>query len=156
MKTALIGGGYRGKSLLKLMREIPFFEVSAVADPGLGESPSGDAYCAADAALFAGLQVYSDGPDDYRRMLAEERPELVFICSPFDCHIPQALDCLKAGCHVALEIRGGRQLDEYRPLMDFPGKVFPLENIIFRRDILAVREMVRAGLFGEIVSLRGG
>ena len=40
--------------------------------------------------------------------------------------------------------------------MGFPGKVFPLENIIFRRDILAVREMVRAGLFGEIVSMRGG
>ena len=156
MKTALIGGGYRGKSLLKLMREIPFFELSAVADPGLGECPSGDACCAADAALFAGLQVYSDGPDDYRRMLAEERPELVFICSPFDCHIPQALDCLKAGCHVALEIRGGRQLGEYQSLLGFPGKVFPLENIIFRRDILAVREMVRAGLFGEIVSLRGG
>lgn len=153
MKTALIGGGYRGKSLLKLMREIPFFEVSAVVDPGLGECPSGDA-CGSD--LFAGLRVYSDGPDDYHRMLAEERPELVFICSPFDCHIPQALDCLKAGCHVALEIRGGHELGEYQPLMGFPGKVFPLENIIFRRDILAVREMVRAGLFGEIVSMRGG
>ena len=144
MKTVLIGGGYRGKGLLKLMREIPFFEVVAVADPRLG---SGD---------FAGLRVYSDSPDDYRRMLAEERPELVFICSPWDCHIPQALDCLKAGCHVALEIRGGSELGEYEPLMAFPGKVFPLENLIFRRDILAVREMVRAGLFGEIVSLRGG
>lgn len=105
---------------------------------------------------FEGLRLYSDGPDDYRRMLAEERPELVFICSPWDSHIPQALDCLKAGCHVALEIRGGRQLGEYQPLMDFPGKVFPLENLIFRRDILAIREMVKAGLFGEIVSLRGG
>jgi predicted dehydrogenase len=135
---------------------MPFFDVVAVADPVLGEGLSGDANCAAGAALFAGLRVYSSGAGDYRRMLADEHPELVFICSPFDCHIPQALDCLKAGCHVALEIRGGRQLGEYQPLMGFPGKVFPLENIIFRRDILAVREMVRAGLFGEIVSLRGG
>ena len=148
MKTVLIGAGYRGKALLGLLRGLPFFEVSAVADPRLGG--------AAPADPFAGLRVYSDGPDDYRRMLAEERPELVFICSPWDSHIPQALDCLKAGCHVALEIRGGRQLGEYQPLMGFPGKVFPLENMLFRRDILAVREMVRAGLFGEIVSLRGG
>ena len=144
MKTVLIGAGYRGRALAGLLRGMSFFELTAVADPRLG---SGD---------FAGLRVYSDSPDDYRRMLAEERPELVFICSPWDCHIPQALDCLKAGCHVALEIRGGRELGEYEPLMAFPGKVFPLENLIFRRDILAVREMVRAGLFGEIVSLRGG
>ena len=156
MKTAIIGAGYRGRTLLGLLRGMPFFDVVAVADPVLGEGLSGDANCAAGATLFAGLRVYSDGADDYRRMLADEHPELVFICSPFDCHIPQALDCLKAGCHVALEIRGGRQLGEYQPLMGFPGKVFPLENIIFRRDILAVREMVRAGLFGEIVSMRGG
>ena len=157
MKTAIIGAGYRGRTLLGLLRGMPFFDVVAVADPVLGEGLSGDANCAAGAALFAGLRVYSSGAGDYRRMLADEHPELVFICSPFDCHIPQALDCLKAGCHVALEIRGGRQLGEYQPLMaGFPGKVFPLENIIFRRDILAVREMVRAGLFGEIVSLRGG
>lgn len=157
MKTAIIGAGYRGRTLLGLLRGMPFFDVVAVADPVLGEVLSGDANCAAGAALFAGLRVYSSGADDYRRMLVDEHPELVFICSPFDCHIPQALDCLKAGCHVALEIRGGRQLGEYQPLMaGFPGKVFPLENIIFRRDILAVREMVRAGLFGEIVSLRGG
>ncbi len=157
MNTAIIGAGYRGRTLLGLLRGMPFFDVVAVADPVLGEGLSGDANCAAGAALFAGLRVYSSGAGDYRRMLADEHPELVFICSPFDCHIPQALDCLKAGCHVALEIRGGRQLGEYQPLMaGFPGKVFPLENIIFRRDILAVREMVRAGLFGEIVSLRGG
>lgn len=150
MKTAIIGAGYRGRTLLGLLRGMPFFDVLAVADPRLGEIPSGD------ADVFAGLRLYSDGPDDYRRMLAEERPELVFICSPWNCHIPQALDCMKAGCHVSLEIRGGCELGEYQPLMGFPGKVFPLENIIFRRDILAVREMVRAGLFGEIVSMRGG
>ena len=195
MKTVLIGAGYRGRALAGLLRGMPFFELTAVADPLLGGSPvagstvggspvkncqnrqtppafgvGGPSKSAENAGApsktgaeatspanpFAGLRVYSNGPDDYRRMLAEERPELVFICSPWDCHIPQALDCLKAGCHVALEIRGGRELGEYEPLMAFHGKVFPLENLIFRRDILAVREMVRAGLFGEIVSLRGG
>lgn len=182
MKTAIIGAGYRGRTLLGLLRGMPFFELIAAADPRFAGSPvknsqkrqtpqafgeGGPSKSAENAGApsmagtwtadpFEGLRLYSDGPDDYRRMLAEERPELVFICSPWNCHIPQALDCLKAGCHVALEIRGGHELGEYQPLMGFPGKVFPLENIIFRRDILAVREMVRAGLFGEIVSMRGG
>lgn len=144
MKTVLIGGGYRGRALLKLMKEIPFFEPVALADPRVS------------AADFPGLKVYSDGPGDYRRMLSECRPELVFICSPWHCHIPQAADCLKAGCNVALEIRGGLHEGEYEPLMGLPGKVFPLENLIFRRDILAVREMAKAGLFGEIVYMKGG
>ena len=182
MKTAIIGAGYRGRTLLGLLRGMPFFELVAAADPRFAGSPvkngqkrqtpqafgeGGPSKSAENAGApsmagtwtadpFEGLRLYSDGPEDYRRMLAEERPELVFICSPWNCHIPQALDCLKAGCHVAMEIRGGRELGEYQPLMGFPGKVFPLENIIFRRDILAVREMVRAGLFGEIVSMRGG
>lgn len=144
MKTAIIGGGYRGRYLLELMKGIPFFEPVALADPK------------ASAAVFQGLRLYADGPDDYRRMLSEMQPELVFICSPWNCHIPQATDCLKAGCNVALEIRGGMEEGEYEPLMSLPGKVFPMENLIFRRDILAVREMVRKGLFGEIVYMKGG
>jgi len=144
MRTALIGGGYRGRTLLRLMEAIPFYEPVAVADPG------------AEAEDFPSLAVYSRGPEDYLRMLREEKPELAVICSPWDCHIPQAVGCLKAGCHVALEIRGGAREGEYAPLADFPGRVFPLENIIFRRDILAVREMVRAGLFGELVRMQGG
>lgn len=144
MRTALIGAGYRGRTLLRLMKEIPFYEPLAVADPG------------AKAGDFPGLKVYADGPEDYRRMLREEKPELTFICSPWDFHIPQALECLKAGSHAALEIRGGSKEGEYDPLKACPGRVFPLENIIFRKDILAVREMVRAGLFGELVRMQGG
>ena len=144
MKTVLIGGGYRGKGLLALMEGIPFYEPVAVADPRATEED------------FPGLKIYSDGPEDYRCMLAELRPELAVICSPWDCHIPQAAACLDAGCKVALEIRGGSEQGEYQPLLDRGGKVFPMENLIFSRDILAVREMVRAGLFGQIVHMRGG
>lgn len=152
MKTVLIGAGYRGKGLLGLMKEIPFFELAAVADPYLAKSGA----LANQAGLFDGLAVYSDGPDDYLRMLKEQQPELAVICSPWDCHIPQAEACLKAGCNVALEIRGGKELGEYDPLKDLPGKVFPMENLIFRRDILAVHEMARKGLFGELVFMKGG
>ncbi|MCR5561359.1 MAG: gfo/Idh/MocA family oxidoreductase [Bacteroidales bacterium] len=165
MKTVLIGGGYRGKALLKLMRAIPFFEPVAVADPGLGSPgvPGGNPGAvsgsnpgaSSDTDCFAGLKIYSDGPEDYRRMLAELKPELAVICSPWHCHIPQAAACLDAGCKVALEIRGGLEEGEYQPLIDRGGKVFPMENIIFRRDLLAVREMVRKGLFGEIVYMKG-
>ncbi len=31
-----------------------------------------------------------------------------------------------------------------------------LENVCYRRDVMAVLQMVRAGLFGELVHLQGG
>lgn len=153
MKTVIIGAGYRGKALLRLVQSIPFFEVAAIADPGLKDG-AGD--------IPEGIAVYSKGPEDYRRMLSEQRPGLAVICSPWACHIPQAEACLEAGCNVAVEIRGGKAQGEYGPvkaLLAGKGrglKVFPMENLIFRRDIMAVREMARAGLFGEIVYMEGG
>ena len=34
VRTAFIGVGYRGKQLFRLLQNIPFFQVQAVADPG--------------------------------------------------------------------------------------------------------------------------
>lgn len=148
IKTAFIGMGYRGRQLLRLLRACPAFEVVAVADPCVGEVDMPDVSC------------YSDGEDDYLRMLDRHRPELVFVTSPWQLHVPHALQCVERGCHVALEIKGGLFLDEYLPLMELAERkgcrVYPLENTLFRRDILALCNMVEAGVFGEIVHMRGG
>ncbi len=149
IKTACIGLGYRGKQLLALLCRIPFFRVTAVADPGLDKS-----------ALPPGVKGYDRGAEDYMRMLEEEHPELVVVASPWAFHVQHALDCLKAGCHVALEIKGGLAEGEYAPLSALVRQtglqLFPLENTLFRRDILAVHNMVQAGVLGEVVHMRGG
>ena len=38
VRTAFIGVGYRGKQLFRLLQNIPFFQVQAVADPGVKSS----------------------------------------------------------------------------------------------------------------------
>ena len=35
VSVAFIGMGYRGKQLFRLLRNIPFFQILAVADPGV-------------------------------------------------------------------------------------------------------------------------
>ena len=147
LKIAYIGMGYRGKQLLALTRHIPYFQVTAIADPEAHEEDYG-------------VPCYNRGGDDYQRMIATHAPQLVFIASPWQLHVPHALYCLKAGCHVALEIKGGLSLHEYQPLIeqaDVCGKeVFPLENTLFRQEVLAMYNRVREGVLGEIVHLRGG
>lgn len=148
IKTAFIGVGYRGRQLLRLLQACPAFEVVAAADPCIGGDDMPEIAC------------YGDGDDDYLNMLDRHRPELVFVTSPWQFHLPHALHCVERGCHVALEIKGGLHLGEYRSLMELASRkrcrVYPLENTLFRRDILALCNMAEAGVFGEIVYMRGG
>lgn len=148
IKTAFIGAGYRGKQLLRLVRSIPCFEVVAAADPGIGQ------------AELPGVVCYNHGEEDYLNMLSRHRPDLVFVTSPWQCHVSHAMQCVEHRCRVALEIKGGLCVGEYEPLLRTAAekgcRVYPLENTLFRREILAVRNMVDAGLLGEIVYMRGG
>lgn len=148
IEVAFIGVGYRGRQLLRLLQQLPAFRVVALADPG------------AEAADFPGISCYNRGEDDYLNMLAEHAPELVFVASPWQCHVPHALQCVERGCQVALEIKGGLYIDEYQPLIELARqrgcRVYPLENTLFMRENLSVCNMVAAGLLGEVVYMRGG
>ena len=148
IKTAFIGVGYRGMQLFRLLRCISGFRVVAVADPALTDIGMPDVCC------------YNSGEDDYLNMLDEQHLDLVFVASPWQCHVQHALHCVEHGADVALEIKGGLYLDEYRPLIECARragrKVYPLENTLFMRENLSVYTLVRAGLLGEIVYMRGG
>lgn len=149
IRTALIGMGYRGRQLLSLMHCIPAFHCVAVADP-----------CLQEKTLPFPLALYDRGPDDYRRLLREQRPQLVVVASPWNFHVEHALACVEAGCHVAIEVKGGLAEGEYDSLIRLARRrgvqVFPLENALFMREVLSVYTMVQAGLFGNLVYLRGG
>lgn len=148
IKTAFIGLGYRGRQLYGLLQHIRGFRIVAFADPGVEED------------TVAGIPCYQRGEEDYRRMLAEQKPQLVFVASPWHCHVRHALHCMECGADVALEIKGGLYIDEYRPLIACAARtgrrIYPLENTLFMRENLAIYNMVQAGLLGEIVYMRGG
>ena len=148
IKTVLIGAGYRGQRLLRLMQGIEAYNVTAVFDP---------------AAVFhtdGMLEVYTEGPEDYKRMIAVQHPELVVIASPWHFHVEQALYALEQGCHVAMEIKGGVCLGEYDPLIEVASRkglrIYPLENAVFTRENMAMLQLVQAGVLGQLVALRGG
>lgn len=148
IKTVLIGAGYRGQRLLRLMQGIEAYNVTAVFDP---------------AAVFhtdGMLEVYTEGPEDYKRMIAVQHPELVVIASPWHFHVEQALYALEQGCHVAMEIKGGFCLGEYDLLIEVASRkglrIYPLENAVFTRENMAMLQLVRAGVLGQLVALRGG
>lgn len=91
LTAAIIGAGRRGKAHGAAARAIPGVRVAAVCDVdedrahGLAEELEGQPYT------------------DWRRMLDQARPDLVYVTSPPRLHAGQTIASLEAGAHVVLE-----------------------------------------------------
>lgn len=105
-------------------------------------------------------QVFSGDPMSYKEMLSTCSLDLVLICTPWALHHQQILDALNAGVHVAVEVKGAMSVEECCELVqasERTGKqVIPLENTCYLQSTLAIKNMVRLGLFGELVYLQAG
>ncbi|NDV46608.1 gfo/Idh/MocA family oxidoreductase [Paludibacter sp. 221] len=157
IRTAFIGLGYRGASLLKLVDKIDAYHVVAIAEPN-PLALSNLKHCLSDDAPL--LEIYSDGEEAYVDMLENEKVDLVFISSPWQFHYAQATEALSAGCNVALEVKGSLFEGEYQRLQQLAErnrlKIYPLENTVFMRNVMAIGRMVEEDVFGEIIFAQGG
>src|SRR3546814_9727799 len=93
-------------------------------------------------------------------MLAKARLDGVIIATPVEWHAPRAIEAMKARVPVGCEVVAGITLDDHwnvlRTQLATGTPYMLLENVCYRRDVLAVLNMARQGLFGEIVHLEGG
>ena len=99
--------------------------------------------------------VYSKNADDYKRMLARDDLDAVIISTPWDLHARMAVDSMRAGKFTGVETPIALTVDECWEVVKAHESTgvacMMFENWAFRRDNLAVLNMIRAGLFGRIV-----
>ena len=95
----------------------------------------------------------------YERMLDEAKLDAVFIATPMDLHVPQSIAALERGLHVLCEVPAGVSLEQCRQLTQAAAAskaVYAMaENRVFDRANVLVRELVHAGLFGEVYYAEG-
>ena len=158
LRLGFIATGLRGQNHLELMLQRSDVEIVALADPQAHMMAS-----ALDMVAKAGRKapkVYGNGPEDYRRMLEKERLDAVFVSSPWEWHRDQGVAALNAGVAVAMEVGGAVSLQECWDLVEASERtrtpLMALENVCYRRDVMAVLHMVRQGMFGELVHGQGG
>ena len=103
---------------------------------------------------------YTGGLDAYKKLLDRKDIDAVIIATPWQYHHPQAIDAMKAGKYVGCEVIAGLTVDEHWDIVKTSEKTgipyMTLENVCYRRDVMAILNMVRQGLFGEIIHLEGG
>src|SRR5689334_19938464 len=158
VKVGIIGVGLRGQSHLDMLLRRDDVTVTAFADPDKDMLAS-----ALKMVKDAGKPepaVFSNGNEDYLNLVKRDDVDAVVIATPWEWHIPQAIAAIKAGKIPGVEVCGAIKLQDCWDVVDASEKanvpVMILENVCYRRDILAVYNMVRKGMFGELLHLHGG
>lgn len=146
IRLAIVGAA-RGANFIKSAALHDQIELVAVCD----RNPA----ALAKLRDAASLRCYSD----YGQVLEDDGIDAVLIATPLKLHAPQAIAALAAGKHVLCEVTAAFTLDESWALVEAvekSGLTYMLaENYCFRRDVMMVGEMVRQGVFGEIIYAEG-
>jgi predicted dehydrogenase len=150
VRLGVIGTGNRGKSLLRVLASMQGVQIKALCDPNPAALDR-----AATTAKAHTPELYGRGEEDYRRLLSREDIDAVVIASPWHWHARMAIEAMEAGKAAASEVPIAQTLEECWALIDTHEQTkvpcMMLENWSFRRDNLAVLNMIRKGLLGEIV-----
>jgi predicted dehydrogenase len=159
VNLVLIGVGLRGQSHLDNLLRRNDVDIIAVCD--IDERMLG---MANDIIIKSGKpmpQIFKGDPYAYRKLLELKNIDGVIISTPWEWHTPMVIDSLQAGIkYVGIEVVLGITLDDHWKVVHEAEKqkanVMMLENGCYSRDVLAVLNMVRQGVFGEIIHLQAG
>ena len=158
LNVAFIGVGLRGTNHLNNLLLRDDIEVVAICDIDQKRNK-----LALDMIAKAGKnkpRVFGKNDFDYRNMLKLPEIDAVIISTPWLWHTRMAKDSMRAGKYTALEVSAANTIEECWDLVntheETGSHLMLLENVNYRRDIMAVLNMVRQNLFGELVHFRCG
>jgi len=155
VSLAIIGLGNRGIGQLELLLSMPDVEIVAVCD--IYEDR-------VEKAVQLTLQHRSRAPHGYRSyeelLENENSAEGVIIMTGWTTHSQIAVEAMRWGKYVAMEVGGASSLQECWDLVHTSEQTgmpcMLLENCCYGREEMTILNMVRQGLFGELIHCQGG
>ncbi|HXS55249.1 MAG TPA: Gfo/Idh/MocA family oxidoreductase [Hanamia sp.] len=159
VRLAIIGVGERGKSHLDLVLRRDDVDLIAICD--VDDRVLKESKLIIEKSGKKMPQVYTGDNFAWQKMLQKEKLDGVIIVTPWEWHKPMIMGALDAGLkYVATEVILGITLQDHWDVVkaaeENNAHVMMLENVCYRRDVMAVLNMVRQGLFGELIHLQGG
>src|SRR5918994_203620 len=159
VRIGFVGVGHQGSSHVQNFLRIDGVDIVAICDthaPNLNRS--------LDAVVKAGRprpKAYGErGPRDFERMIGGEQLDLVFTATPWEWHAPVMLAAMRAGKHAATEVPMGVTLEECWELVETAERTrrhcVMMENCCYDRPEMMIFNMVRQGLFGELLHAECG
>jgi predicted dehydrogenase len=149
LKAAVIGSG-----LIAGLKHIPAFQ----KHPGKVQLA---ALCDLNQDAARKLAARHGIPHVYGNideMLAQEKPDLVDICTPPKTHAPIAIQAMRAGCHVLIEKPMAQTLEECDAIMAAARannvKVCLAHSDLFYYPFIEARKLVKEGAIGKFRGMR--
>jgi len=157
-RIGLIGVGLRGTVHLQNLLLRNDIKVPAICDIDLKRIDIAQSMLKEAGKKKA--KVYSENEMAYKKLLERDDLDAVMISTPWVWHFPMAIDAMNAGKFVGLEVAGAFSVQECWNLVNTSEATgvpcMILENVCYRRDVMAVLNMIRHGLFGEIIHCHCG
>ena len=158
VRIGFVGVGHQGSSHVENFLKIEGVEITAICD----NNP-------AKVTKMQGLVTeagrrkplgFDKGPDDFRRMCDRDDVDLVFTATPWEWHAPVLLAAMRAGKHAATEVPMCVTLDECWELVETAEQTrrhcVMMENCCYDRTEMMLLNMVRQGLFGDLLHAECG
>jgi predicted dehydrogenase len=158
VRLGFIGVGLRGQDHLQLALQRKDVDVIAICDVQQRMiDMSKEHFVKAGKPL---PQIIMDGPHGYKKLLENKDIDAVIIATPWEWHTVMCIDAMNAKKYVGCEVITGMTIEECWELVHTSERtgmpLMMLENVCYRRDVMAVLNMVRQNIFGELVHLQGG
>ncbi len=157
VRMAFVGVGLQGGGHVRNFLGIDGVDVRAICDI--------DAPRAEEVATWVtdagrpGPQLYTRGPEDWRRLLERDDIDLVFNATPWRWHVPVCVAAMEAGKHTAVEVPAAYTLDGCWQLVETAERAerhcVMMENCNYGRAELMALRMARQGILGEIIHAEG-
>jgi len=158
LRLGMIGVGMRGRVLLRELVRRDDVEVVGLSD--IDAFTLNEALKQFTEAGKPAPRLYTGSNEAWREMLTGADLDGVIIATPWELHAPMAVAAMRARVAVGCEVVAGVTLDDHwrvlRAQLETGTPYMLLENVCYRRDVLAALNMVRQGVFGEMIHLEGG
>ena len=150
----ICGCGCRGTSLAKdVICGLEDVQIVGVCDPY--EDKAEKLASALEEKVGYRPQVFTDSV----AMMEALKPDAALVSTGWEAHIEVAIEAMKRGIAVAMEVGGAYSEQECRDLVaaqEQTGTPFMfMENCCFNRDELLATSLVRNGQFGRVVYCHG-
>ena len=158
LNVGLIGVGLRGTNHLNncLLRDD--VDITAICD--IDPRRNKIALELIDKAGKKKPKVFAQDEYDYRNLLELSEVDAVIISTPWLWHTRMAKDAMLAGKYAGLEVSAANTMEECWDLVNTHEEtgthLMILENVCYRRDVMAVLNMVKQNVFGELLHFRCG
>jgi hypothetical protein len=153
VRLGVIGVGGRGTGMLSNFLAIPHVQVNAICDSAKDHATR--AQQMVEKSSGKSPDIYTNGEHDFENLCKRDDLDFIYVATPWDWHAPMALAAMNAGKHAGVEVPAINTIEECQQIVDTSEKTrrhcMIMENCCYGYSELLVLNMVRAGLFGDLL-----